>query len=142
MIFMPLSIIIDAPVDVVFDVLNDPMKNSVWNPVTDKVEPILQKPGECTVESFMGDFKTKKATVPNQSVTITITDSPVLKELKYELVALSKNQTRVDGTIKLAGTAHYTTMHRTVGKKLIKNLKRYVEHHQSGLLDVDFHKEQ
>lgn len=141
MIFMPLSIIIDAPVDIVFDVLNEPRNNSLWNPVTESVEPITGKPNECDVKSFMGDFTTEKSIVQNKSVTLKITGSPILKELKYELVGLSGNQTRVDGTIILAGTAHYTTIHRTVGKKLIKNLKRFVEHLHAGLAAVDFHKE-
>ena len=116
--------------------------NSVWNPVTDSVTPITGTPNECDVVSFMGNFKTRKATVGNNRVTITIvTPGIVLRELKYELVKLSDTQTRVDGTVELAGTAHYTTVHRVVGKKLIKNLKRFVEHLHAGLAAVDFPKE-
>jgi hypothetical protein len=139
---MPLSIIIDAPVSDVYNVLNDPTENDKWNPVTDKVIPDEQNPNECNVESFMGKFRTKKDAVQDQRITLTITGNPVLSELKYELVALSTNQTRVDGTIQLAGPAHYTTIHRTVGEKLLQNLKRYVEHLQSGGTDANFRKEQ
>jgi len=135
---MPLSIIIDAPIEKVYEVLDTPALNSVWNPVIDRI--VTTGTDTCDVFSFMGDFKTSKAKTP-ASVTLTITGSPVLQQLKYELVKLSDNQTRVDGTVVLAGTAHYTTMHRTVGKKLLKNLKRFVEHLHAGLARVDFRKE-
>ena len=135
---MPFSIIIDAPVQKVYDVLNKPNLNTDWNPAIDTISE--NKPGQCTVESFMGYFNTNKTTTPapDRSITFT-TDSPLLKELKYELVVLSNNQTKVDSTVKL--TVHYSTIHRTVGKKLLNNLKRYVEHLQSGLAPADFHKE-
>ena len=140
---MPLSIIIDAPVGDVYNVLNTPQLNDIWNPVTDRVIPDAPNSIECSVESFMGKFRTSKVAVENKSVTITITGNPVLSELKYVLVALSPNQTRVDGTIQLAtGAGHYTTIHRTVGEKLLQNLKRYVEHCQSGGTDASFRKEQ
>jgi len=138
---MPLSIIIDAPVTVVFDVLNKPENNNLWNPVTETVTPISGKPNECEVKSFMGDFTTKKAAVKNKSVTITVTDSPVLKELKYELAELSDNQTSVDGTITLISTANYPTIHRVVGEKLIQNLKKFAEHIHASLKSDDFQKE-
>ena len=129
MIFMPLSIIIDAPPSVVFGILDDSEKNSEWNPVTDEVKITDKNVSmvDCTVKSFMGDFTTHKDTVPDREVTLTITGNPVLAELKYELVPLPNNQTRVDGTIKLSGTAHYTTMHKSVGRALLDNLKRYIE---------------
>ncbi len=135
---MPFSIIIDAPVQKVYDVLNKPNLNTDWNPVIDTISE--NTPGQCTVESFMEYFNTNKTTTPapDRSITFT-TDSPLLKELKYELVVFSNNQTRVDSTVKL--TVHYSTIHRTVGKKLLNNLKRYVEHLQSGLAPADFHKE-
>ena len=51
---MPLSIIIDAPVEEVYKVLDTPSLNPVWNPVIEKITE--NTPGQCTVESFMGYF--------------------------------------------------------------------------------------
>jgi len=140
---MPLSIIIDAPVEEVYNVLNTPELNSVWNPVTETVTPISGKPNECDVSSFMGEFKTKKVVDPNKSVTITIeTPGIVLKKLRYDLKKISNIQTQVDGTVELASPAHYTTVHRVVGKKLIQNLKRFIEYRRiDGNKDVNFPKE-
>ena len=137
---MPLSIIIDAPVEEVYKVLDTPSLNPVWNPVIEKITE--NTPGQCTVESFMGNFKTNKTSTPapDRSITFT-TDSPLLKELKYVLVSLSANQTRVHGIVVFTGTQHYTALHRSVGKKLLNNLKRYVEHHVARLADAQFIKE-
>ena len=124
---MPLSIIIDAPITKVFEVLDDPTKNDKWNPVTKNVIPNKDNPKECFVESFMGNFTTKKDTDGSTRVTITIVGNPVLKELSYNLEKFETNKTKVNGTIKFAGTEHYGEMHQTVGNALLEGLKKYVE---------------
>jgi len=122
---MPLSIIIDAPIDKVYEVLDTPALNSIWNPVIDKITE--DTPGNCTVESFMGNFKTKKDATPGQSITLNITTgSTILQQLKYELEDLPGNQTRVNATVQL--TAHYSALHKSVGIELLHNLKRYIEY--------------
>lgn len=141
MIFMPLSVTIDANIQNVFDILNTPQLNNIWNPVTHTVTPDKNNPNKCTVVSFMGNFDTEKTTTEPTNVTLKINNSPVLKELRYDLVSISSNQTRVHGNVIFAGTGHYETIHKAVGEKLLNNLKRYVEHHKAGLPDEQFVKE-
>jgi len=124
---MPLSIIIDAPIEKVYEVLDTPALNSVWNPVIEKITETSAGSGKCHVDSFMGTFDTTKTAVPNRSVTLNITtDSTILQQLKYELEDLSGTQTRVNATVQL--TAHYSALHKSVGIELLHNLKRYIEY--------------
>lgn len=141
MFFMPLSVGIEAPLDYVFNILDDPEKNTVWNPATEEVKKITGKPNECTIKSFLGYFPTKKVAEGKNKITITVTDTTntVLEELKYELVKGPDNITLVYGTVKIKGS-RYTRVHQSVGRDLLANLKRYVEFKLAGGNDGDFQK--
>lgn len=134
---MPLLVIIDAPIDDVYNVLNDPTKNVLWNPVIQKVNKIDDR--NCEVESFLGKFRTTRITSDRyKEITFEIKDN-ILTKLSYKLEKITEKQTRVYGEVEFDGR-EYRAMHKVVGRSMLDNLKYFLEHLQRGLKEEDFRK--
>ncbi len=120
---------IKAPVNKVFDILDEPEKFSIWNITVKEVE-IIEPKKKGFVKSTVGDFtSTRTETVPNDKISYII-DGGAFNKMGYSVAP------KGDGTEATLWAefddASQEKMLLKAGEILLECLKKYAEYIENG----------